>query len=127
MTTPALPGYAGHRFPAEVISHAVWQYFRFPLGFRMSEAKAEAMPAIEHRKHKGLNNREENSHQPTRLRERAMRRFKSAGHAQRFLSAFGVISSHFRVGRHLYRAGGYREVMRSRCATWGEVSVAVTV
>jgi putative transposase len=35
MTTPALPSYAGHRFPAEVISHAVWLYFRFPLSLRM--------------------------------------------------------------------------------------------
>jgi len=36
-----------------------------------------------------------------------MRRFKSAGHAQRFLSAFGIITSHFRVGRHLYKAHRY--------------------
>ena len=35
MTTPACPGYAGYRFPAEVISHAVWLYFRFPLSLRM--------------------------------------------------------------------------------------------
>jgi len=47
-----------------------------------------------------------------------MRKFKSARHAQRFLSAFGLISSHFRVGRHLYRASGYREVMKSRFALW---------
>src|SRR3954454_7915775 len=37
MTTPAFPSYAGHRFPAEVISHAVWLYFRFPLSLRMVE------------------------------------------------------------------------------------------
>jgi putative transposase len=37
MTTPASPGYAGHRFPAEIISHAVWLYFRFPLSLRMVE------------------------------------------------------------------------------------------
>src|SRR5512138_3530258 len=37
MTTPALPSYAGHRFPAEIISHAVWLYFRFPLSLRMVE------------------------------------------------------------------------------------------
>src|SRR6476646_9720822 len=37
MTTPASPSYAGHRFPAEVISHAVWLYFRFPLSLRMVE------------------------------------------------------------------------------------------
>jgi putative transposase len=63
-------------------------------------AKAEVLPGVEHCQDKWQNNRAENSHQPTRLRERMMRRFKSAGHAQRFLSAFGPISSHFRVGRH---------------------------
>ena len=83
-----------------------------------SAARLEVMPSVEHLQHKYQNNRAENSHQPTRLRERVMRRFKSAGHAQRFLSAFGVIASHFRVGRHLYRAGGYREVMKSRFALW---------
>src|SRR5258705_3958957 len=46
--------------------------------------------------------------------------FKSAGHAQRFLSAFGIITSHFRVGRHLYRASAYRAVMKSRFAVWEE-------
>ena len=89
-----------------------------------SAAKAEVMPGVEHLQHKYQNNRAENSHQPTRLRERVMRRFKSAGHAQRFLSAFGIITSHFRAGRHLYRASGYREVMKSRFAAWEEVVVA---
>ena len=84
-------------------------------------AKQELMPSVEHRQDKGQNNRAENSHQPTRLRERVMRRFKSSSQAQRFLSAFGIISSHFRVGRHLYRAHGYREVMKSRFAVWREV------
>ena len=85
-----------------------------------SAAKAEVLPGVEHCQDKGQNNRAENSHQPTRLRERVMRRFKSAGHAQRFLSAFGIITSHFRVGRHLYRASGYRAVMKSRFAVWEE-------
>src|SRR2546421_207246 len=76
-----------------------------------SAAKAEVMPSVDHRQHKYQNNRAENSHQPTRLREMVMRRFKSGRHAQRFLSAFGIINSHFRVGRHQYRAGTYREVM----------------
>ncbi len=87
-----------------------------------SAAKAEVMPGVEHRQHKYQNNRAENSHQPTRLREKVMRRFKSAGHAQRFLSVFGIITSFFRVGRHLYRASGYREVMKSRFAVWAEVT-----
>src|ERR1700682_2559844 len=89
-----------------------------------SASKAEVLPSIEHRQDKWENNRAENSHQPPRLRERVMRRFKSSSHAQRFLSAFGIISSHFRVGRHLYRASGYREVMKSRFAAWKEVVVA---
>ena len=63
-----------------------------------SAAKAEMMPSVEHLQQKYQNNRAENSHQLTRLRERLMRRFKSAGQAQRFLSAFGIITSHFRVG-----------------------------
>jgi putative transposase len=81
-------------------------------------AKAEVLPSVEHLQQKYQNNRAENSHQTTRLRERVMRRFKSPGHAQRFLSAFEIVSSHFRVGRHLFRARGYRDVMKSRFALW---------
>jgi putative transposase len=85
-----------------------------------SAAKAKVLPGVEHHQQKYRNNRAENSHQPTRLRERRMRRFKSARHAQRFLSAFGIISSHFRVGRHLYRADGYRLVRKLRGADWND-------
>jgi len=53
-------------------------------------AKAEELASVEHLQQKYLNNRAENSHQPTRLRERLMRCFKSPGHAQRFLSVFGI-------------------------------------
>ena len=84
-------------------------------------ARTEVMPSVEHVEQKYQDNRAENSHQPTRLREKVMRGFKSAGHAQRFLSAFGIISSHFRVGRHLYRASAYREVMKSRFSIWEAV------
>src|SRR6187401_3043128 len=208
MTPPITPSYAGHRFPPEVIGHAVWLYFRFPLGLRMVEellaargiivshetvrqwslkfgqrfanqirrrlprvgdkwhldevllkiagvkhwlwravdqtgmvldvmvqsrrdkraakrllrkllkrqcraprvmitdklpsygaAKREVMPGVEHRQHKGLNNRAENSHQPTRRRERQLKRFKSAGQAQRFLSAHDQINNLFNIRR----------------------------
>jgi putative transposase len=81
-------------------------------------AKAAVLPSVEHRHEKHQNNRAENSHQPTRLRERVMRRFKSVGQAQRFLSAFGIISSHFRVGRHLFTARSYRAVIKTRFAVW---------
>src|SRR4029453_18415253 len=37
MTQPTKPSYAGYRFPPEVISHAIWLYFRFPLSLRMVE------------------------------------------------------------------------------------------
>jgi putative transposase len=85
-----------------------------------SAAMSEVLPSVDHYQDKWLSNRAENSHQPTRLRERVMRRFKSAGHAQRFLSAFGIFTSHFRVGRHQYRARG-GEVMKARFVVWQEV------
>jgi putative transposase len=44
-------------------------------------AKQEMLPGVEHRQHRYLNNRAENSHQPTRHRERRMGQFKSSGHA----------------------------------------------
>ena len=62
--------------------------------------------SVEHRRSRYLNNRAENSHQPTRQRERAMKRFTSSRHAQRFLSAFSGISAHFRPRRHLLSATG---------------------
>src|ERR671913_45276 len=46
MTTPARSRYAGHRFPAEIISHAIWLYFRFPLGLRMVEEMLAARGVI---------------------------------------------------------------------------------
>jgi len=89
-------------------------------------AKSEIIPGVEHRRHKGLNNRAENSHQPTRVREKVMRRFKSAGQAQRFLSAFSMISSHFRPRRHLLTAQNYRTEMQMRFNVWREVTAIQT-
>jgi putative transposase len=223
MKPPRHPRYSRHRFPAEVISHAVWLYFRFPLSLRMVEemlaargivvshetvrqwamkfgqgfanqirrlpapgdkwqldevvisisgrkhwlwravdqhgvvldilvqsrrnakaaqrllrkllkkqrrtprvmitdklasygaAKREIMPSVEHRQHRGLNNRAENSHQPTRRRERIMKRFKSAGQAQRFLSVHDQVANLFRrpantnaADHHLARARAFQ-------------------
>ena len=85
-------------------------------------AKREILPGVEHRQHKGLNNRAENSHQPTRLREKKMRRFKSAKQAQRFLSAFGPITGHFQPRRHRLRAGEYRAILQSRFQQWNEMT-----
>jgi putative transposase len=87
-----------------------------------SAAKRDILPGVKHRQHKGLNNRAENSHQPTRLREKKMRRFKSAKQAQRFLSAFGPISGHFQPRRHRLRAKEYRALLQARFLVWNEVT-----
>src|SRR3954470_3748587 len=231
MTPPGCPDYAGYRFPAEVISHAVWLYFRFPLSLRNVDeilaargivvshetvrqwglkfgqgianrirrrlpqaedkshldevavkiagqkhwlwravdqdgivldilvqsrrdkraakrlfckllkrqcraprvmitdklasygaAKKEITPGVEHRQHKGLNNRAENSHQPTRRRERQMKRFKSAGQAQRFLAAHDQINNLFHLRRDYVPTDQYRAIRAQAFQTWAEVT-----
>lgn len=72
-------------------------------------ATRDMLPSVEHRQHRYLNNRAEDSHQPTRQRERRMQGFKSPGHAQRFLSAYGPIAQHFRPRRHRLPAPEYRQ------------------
>src|SRR3954447_10014670 len=85
-------------------------------------AKRVVMPGVAHRQHRYLNNRAENSHQPTRERERRMRRFKSARQAQRFVEVHGIIGSHFRPRRHLLPATEYRELRNKRFRIWNEVT-----
>jgi putative transposase len=85
-------------------------------------AKQEILPGVEHRQHRYLNNRAENSHQPTRQRERRMGRFKSSGQAQRFLSAYEPISQHFRPRRHRLPAPEYRQQMAQQFQTWREIT-----
>ncbi len=87
-------------------------------------AREELIPGIEHRQHKGLNNRAELSHQPTRQRERPMRRFKSPNHAQRFLSTHGPINNLFRPRRHRMAASDYRAVRTQAFETWRQVTCA---
>ena len=236
MTSAAKSSYAGYRYPPEVISHAVWLYFRFPLSLRnvdeilaargimvshetvrqwarkfgqafanqirrklpcpgdkwhldevclmiggkkhwlwravdqdgvvldvlvqsrrdkqaakrllrkllkrqtrvprvmitdklasYNAAKADVMPSVEHRSHKGLNNRAENSHQPTRRRERQMKRFKSARQAQRFLSAHDQINNLFHLRRDHLPAVQYRAVRTQAFQTWAEVTGVVAL
>jgi putative transposase len=64
------------------------------------------------------NNRAENSHRPTRRRERQMQRFKSAGQAQRFLSVHSMIYGHFRPRRHLMTGGAYRRARTKAFRIW---------
>ncbi|MDJ0466974.1 IS6 family transposase [Streptomyces sp. H27-C3] len=80
-------------------------------------ALRKMLPSVEHRAHKGLNNRAENSHQPTRQGERAMKGFRSVGSAQRFLAAFSRISPHFRPRRHRFTAPDYQAEMTHRFTT----------
>jgi putative transposase len=126
--------YKHHRFPPEIIAHAVWLYFRFPLSLWLDEilqtrrdtkaakrllkrllrkqgrpprrmitdklssyaaARRQVMPDVEHRSHKGLNNRAENSHLPFRRRERARQGFRSAGGLQRFVNVFSAVRNIF--------------------------------
>jgi len=77
---------------------------------------------IEHRQHKGLNNRAENSHQPTRRRERQMKRFKSARQAQRFLSIHDPISNLFHLRRHRLTAADYRRARTAAFETWVDIT-----
>jgi putative transposase len=224
------PRYARHRFPAEVISYAIWLYFRFPLSLRMVEemlaargievshetvrqwalkfgqgfanqicrrlpaagdrwhldelaisiagrkhwlwcavdqngivldilvqsrrnakaakrllrkllkkqgivprvmitdklgsyaaAKKVVMTGVEHRQHKGLNNRAENSHQPTRRRERIMKRFKSAGQTQRFLSVHDQVANLSRRPANT-TAAAHRASRTQAFQAWAEVT-----
>ena len=77
-------------------------------------ALREVLPHVDHRQHKGLNNRVENSHRPTRRREKVMQKFNSMDHAQQFLSPFGLIYEHFKPKRHLMSAADYRQLMSVR-------------
>ena len=80
------------------------------------------LPGVEHRRHKLLNNRAENSHRPTRRRERALQRFKSPEQAQRFLACVEPIRGHFCPRRHLWPAARYRAVLADRYAVWRQVT-----
>jgi hypothetical protein len=157
-----------HRFPAEIISHGVWLYFRFYLSYsrcrraalctrrhgdlrsypqvvpqvragvcastpapaspaRRQVASGRSLPHDQRsRQHRYLNNRAQTSHQPMRERERRMGRFKSPGHAQCFLSAYGPFASHFRPRRHLFAALAYRQEMRRCFQTWREITGTAT-
>jgi putative transposase len=85
-------------------------------------ARREMIGSVTHCQGARQNNRAEVSHQPTRQRERQMRRFKSPRQAQRFLSAHGPINNLFRCGRHLTSAPHYRTFRARAFATWREVT-----
>ena len=82
------------------------------------------MPSVVHETGRYANNRAEVSHQPTRQRERQMRRFKSRSQAQRFLTLHGLIQNLFRFGRHLLRATNARMFRDRAFSAWLGVTCA---
>ncbi|MFT7199347.1 MAG: putative transposase [Glaciecola sp.] len=87
-----------------------------------SAAKRELMPSVDHSTEQYENNGCELSHQPSRQQERQMRRFKSQGQAQRFLSCHGVVNNMFRLGRHLISANNYRFFRERAFSEWSQAS-----
>ncbi len=81
-------------------------------------AHRELIPSTIHSAQQYENNRAEQSHEATRVRERGMRRFKSIRQAQRFLAVHAAVSNLFNLGRHLVRAGHYRILRASALAEW---------
>ena len=87
-------------------------------------AGRNTMPSVVHDTTRYANNRAEVSHQPTRQRERQMRRFKSPEQAQRFLSVHGIIQNLFRVGRHLVSSANHRMLRDRSFRVWRQVTCA---
>jgi hypothetical protein len=103
------------RLPKRVITDKLRSY---------GAAKAAVMPKVEHRQHKGLNNRAENSHVPIRRRERMMQGFRSWSGLQRFVSIFSAIRNHF-VPPRSQRSTSSNYVHRLKAiAEWKSVTAA---
>jgi putative transposase len=95
--------------PRKIVTDKLRSY---PVGHR------EVMPEAIHATDQYANNRAEQSHEATRVRERGMRKFKSVGQAQRFLSPHAAVSNLFNLGRHLVRAQHYRDLRASAFEGW---------
>jgi putative transposase len=99
----------------------------FPKLRSYAAAKREILPGVEHRQRRSLNSRTKVSRRPTRRRERQMQRFRSARHAQHFLSDHSQIHRHFQLRRHLVSAGEYRAARDAAFRVWRHVAgVALT-
>ena len=84
-------------------------------------AKKELLAFIEHRQHKGLTNRAENSHQPTRQQEKQMRRFKSIRQAQQFLKVHGQVNNLFGYQHYKLAANNHRIHLKNAFYQWNEM------
>jgi putative transposase len=87
-------------------------------------AHRQLLPKVEHRQSRYLNNRAENSHRPTRRRERQMQRFKSSEQARDFLFAHAFINGHFHPRRHLLTANSYRAIRTEAFNVWHQETCA---
>jgi putative transposase len=81
-------------------------------------AVRQVMPGVEHRSHKGLNNRAENSHLPFRKRERTRQGFRSIGSLQQFVSIFSAVRNLFAPPRSIRSAAQIRDHRRQAIAEW---------
>ena len=95
--------------PREIVTDKLRSY---------SVAYRELKPETIHNMEKYANNRAELSHQPTRVRERGMRKLKSMKQAQRFLNVHAAVYNLFNLGRHLVSAGTYRYFRLRSFASW---------
>ena len=87
-------------------------------------AHRELIPEVIHDTSQYANNRAELSHEPTRVRERGMRKFKSMEQAQRFLNIHAVVYNLFNLGRHLVSAENYRYFRLRAFTSWGKAVAA---
>lgn len=87
-------------------------------------ANCEVVPNAKHMRGKRLNNRAENSHQPTRSRERKQQRFKSPATELRFLSTFSDIYNHFNIQRHLVSRTTMKKFRTDAGNIWLDVTTA---
>jgi putative transposase len=90
------------------------------------DALRKLAPGIDHRAHKGLNNRAEVSHRPTRRREKIMGRFKSPRQAQRFLSVHDQVQTIFRPRRHKLSTPAYRQSRSDAHSIWDDITCELT-
>ena len=126
LVQPRRDGRAAQRFFRKLLKSQRREPFRLVTDKLGSYRAAHriVMPLVPHDTTRYANNRAEVSHQPTRQRERQMRRFKSPDQAQRFLHVNGVIQNLFRLGRHRLRAMHHR-LLRARSFTvWEAVTAA---
>jgi putative transposase len=117
---------AAERFLRRLLRGQGRQPFRIITDKLKSYAAASRtiLPGVTHDTQQYANNRAEISHQPTRMRERQMRRFKSSRQAQRFLSLNGVVRNLFCVARHLLRSTHHRFLRSRSFEVWRSVTAA---